>query len=657
MNKKTSYLQLPEDRVERVSFYIFMLLLIFVATAFILYPLLAPNLIESAYNGESFNFLSRLIQYQHNKPLEHYQNLGESIFSRIVICICLAGSTIYGLCMIIYRLFFSTKPIRITWVILTAMIALAGIYFLNPYFRVFSNHGFLRASIVYQILNGNVPPQDPFFEGQILRWPWGFAWLIAMFSQLSNLSPFTLFAFINIFSLSLSLFLIYKTSELLTPDRKANIFSAIISILGITIFNKSLILNIADLLHLPLRETRATPAFIKFSDANGVPLGLMFFFLFVYAVIRLFKDRNIVLPTIFLLVSILGCSFIYTPFAPGILVSTAMICILCFIPWIPKSFRLPPRPCLILILTCLITTAILWPYFRLIHSGMGQNAQILQLSHAFRNLAVYVFLAFPILSLIFLTRRSILKNTDRNSLFLLSCIIMGNAGAYLTIYFPLHAEYKFLLLSCATLGILGGLAFRELRQKIPQVVILFLFLCFLFPSFSNGYTTIRRFGNHPIFSAPQSPRFREQGIYLKAIDPQEDELYQWIQKNTSVDSVFVDTEWLIPVYAQRGLLLGMDTPDDSKRTGYNVDIDFLKVSQRYNDDEFSFRRKLVRTLYGFENTLPRMEILEYLSGMDIYIVVRPSQKSRNFDSIGLKQIFQTSTGDFQIYQPDITLDK
>src|SRR5258706_12220603 len=68
--------------------------------------------------------------------------------------------------------------------LLLALTILFCVYFGNPLHRVYSSHGFWHHAIVYEILNGQFPPQDPLAAVERLLYPWGMHFVAAGVSRL-----------------------------------------------------------------------------------------------------------------------------------------------------------------------------------------------------------------------------------------------------------------------------------------------------------------------------------------------------------------------------------------------------------------------------------------------------------------------------------------
>ena len=210
------------------------------------------------------------------------------------------------------------KPRKVNkiWLALLGIIYLLFLYLINPNHRIYSAHGFAQASIFYQILNGNIPPLQPYLAGQPLFYHWGHHLLAVCLSEVFNISPFWSFAVINIISLFFVIILVYKLSSLLINDSWANILSVIVSVFAITPYPA----RIANIL-LPFYyvEQRGVPIVQKFSNSNADPLGIVFFLLLLYSLTAIFKKQEPqwkYFASFFC--SILGIGFFYPPFAVGI---------------------------------------------------------------------------------------------------------------------------------------------------------------------------------------------------------------------------------------------------------------------------------------------------------------------------------------------------
>lgn len=614
-----------------------------------LYECLGHLMIEAVYEGRSIEALNNLIKFQQDKPLGHYLEIADGVFYRLLFLF----SVHFVLICFLYRLLISDKRLNVFWLVGLGICAILTVYILNPFYRVYSIHGFFRGSIVYQILNGYVPPRDPLFLGQIVHRPWGFTWLAAMVSRLFQVSPFYSFMAINLFSLALSILLIYKISQLLIKDRKANILSAIIAIFGTTFLSPTAISTVLGFFHSGRLESRALPAAIKFSNANGSPLGFVFFLLFLYALIKLFASRDYLLGAVALFVSVLGCGFFYAPMATGIAASTLVVCMFGVAPMRWRLAGNNLKPVMIAAVASASALIALLPHMFSVLSPVGSGAELFGIAHIYQNIINYIIPVGPLIALIFVSRKYLLQHSDRQVLVILLLVVLTNAACYLCIHLRTCAEYKYLMLSTVTLGIVGGVAFRGIDVKWPKWAVLVLLLIFLYPSYADIGGKFHRYGNPPILYFTKSSQFVERGTDIFIAGEQEGQLYQWIKDNTTSETVFIDTEWTIPVFARRGMYLGFLREGEHPKTGYGLNVEYLELKYGHKKEILKQRDELVGNIYGFDNTLTRKEIVGQLSEEDVYVVVRPDVLERGFDDEGLEEVFSSTGGKFKVFGPAI----
>jgi hypothetical protein len=100
--------------------------------------------------------------------------------------------------------------------------------------RISSSHGLWHASIVYQIMNGSLPPNNPLLGGEPLFYPWAHHAVVAGISQVLRLSPSYVFALMNLGLLLFTILLVYRASRAVCPDRVTNLFAVFLSIYGLT---------------------------------------------------------------------------------------------------------------------------------------------------------------------------------------------------------------------------------------------------------------------------------------------------------------------------------------------------------------------------------------------------------------------------------------
>ena len=104
---------------------------------------------------------------------------------------------------LLHRLVYSQKKINLAWPLLVFGGIFILLYAVNPQNRIYSFHGFLHTGIVYQILEGGLPPTNVLLAGEKLLYPWGYEFVCAQIVRIFNITPFYTFALVNIVSLLL----------------------------------------------------------------------------------------------------------------------------------------------------------------------------------------------------------------------------------------------------------------------------------------------------------------------------------------------------------------------------------------------------------------------------------------------------------------------
>ena len=550
-----------------------------------------------------------------------------------------------AVCFLLNRLIFGRRE-NLIWALLIFTTMLACIYKLNPSNRVYSFHGFMHAGMVYQILNDEIPPSNALMSGEELPYPWGYEYITAKITDIFNISPFYSFAAINGISLAACMILIYAVSRLLIKDSTANILSALIAIFAVTVGNKYFL---DSLKHIGLAQAyRGVPAFVKFSNINGIPLGLVFYLLFLYSIIKIFIDKKILPVALLFLLAVVGGGFIYPQFLPGVIAATVASCFVHTI-WRKMQNRSSCFLRSIIAMGLLIAgCAILYPYFSSISSGVKGQMQFFNIKSLFMNAAIYLIICFPVLLLIFLNRRYLAKDVDRRVLVSIVTATVATLACYLCIHLTWTNEYKFSMLSMITLGILGGVAFRAMTQWCKKSIVFIILLVFMFPAFNNIYTRLRYFDS---FELP----YIENGKYIYSRNAEENQLYEWIRNNTTAEDAFVDTELLLPVLAQRRMYVALDRRAQGRivrSPGYSFLLtDFFRLICGYDNDLVMKRTNIVYTIYSSSRNLtPAQQADIFTAGKNAYVIIRKAAIRSNLNKRGFKKVFQSARSNFLVYR-------
>lgn len=558
-----------------------------------------------------------------------------------IVFLILAGAAV---CFLLHRLVYGRKKTNLIWALLVFTGILVLVYKLNPNNRIYSYHGFMHAGIVYQILNGEIPPSNAVMAGTKLTYPWGYEYIAAGITDIFDITPFYTFAIINIISLLVCMVVIYKISRLLIKDDKANILSVIISLFGSTVLNSYLVMYL-NRINIVAR-TPGVPVWEKFSNINGIPLGLIFYLLFLYSVIRIFVDRKCRLMALLFLLSVAGCGFVYPQFLPGIMASGVLVCLVNLLWHRKENLGLYVRKSLLIIGLLTISGLIVYPYVSSIGSSAKGSIELFNVKSLSLNGVTYLIVCFPILLVIFLSRRFLGKNLDKRVLIIILAVIAATFCCYIFIHLPLTNEYKFLMLSMVTLGILGGVSFGAMRQRWNKSIVFMLLLIFVFPAFSSIYTKLRHYEHLP-------SRYVEKGKYIYSKNVEENELYEWIRRETNTDDVFIDSELVLPVLAQRPLFVAWNKQVKGRARaypGYGFIWRFFQSIWGYDADLVRKRNNIVYSIYSSNRQLSSGQKEELFAYNNIYVIVRKAFVRRAFSKEGFNEVFRSSQGNFLVYR-------
>ena len=538
---------------------------------------------------------------------------------------------------------FSAKRISKIWIFPMGLFPVAAVYALNPGFRIHSFHGFLQASIVYQILNGNIPPANPFLAGEELWYPWGYHCLVALASWTFRITPFSSAALINILLLGIGIVAVYKISQLLIREEKANVLSSVFALFGTAVFGYSAgDSHFLQKLQIPagFSELRGIPALEKFSNFTGTPTGLIFFLFFLYSALRLFRGGNPKRYGPLLFLAIIGCGFFYAPLLLAIIASSAAISLVALVR--KRHFPCAVARTALLMLVLATALGVLSPYLLSIGSGLRTNIELVDVRHLAGRVVAVLIIALPVLGIITAKRTFLRDALDMPVAVLVVSVCLANLICFLLLSMPLGVQYKCLMLSTATLGILGGIAFYGITRTWNRVIVLVLLLLFLWPSYRNVEMKL-------VFQR-NAPDVIERGRLVYSGDTEQDELNRWIRQETPQDGIFIDSSLALPVFAQRQLLIGVD--EGIPQVGYGFSIDtFLRTVFGYDEILLNERSSILGRIYDQDSKLP-IEVVSYLRSFrnGIYIVTRSAPGAEKLDRSGLTRVFQSAGGRLSVYQ-------
>jgi hypothetical protein len=472
-------------------------------------------------------------------------------------------------------------------------------YVCNPNMRVYSAHGFMHTSIVYEIMNGHLPPSNPLLAGERLLYPWGHHAVVALVCSAFQIAPPNAFAAINVVALGLTLLLVFHTAGRLGYDRSGQILAVVLSVFGLTCFNKG---PIADVFYRIPRPDflanmvgRGTPPLEKFMNVNSMPLGILAFTLFVYSLIGLVTSPERRLRWCGGIAASALCGALFYQFLFLALGASSAATCLVLLAW---KRRAALANVICIGLSTAAGTALASPFLLLLSSaGKSEPANIsMALNEHFLliNCAQYLITVLPLGLVILMKRTALVRLYQTRPAATVMLITVIGTTALLFLGISVRAnEYKFLAVNCVATGILGAACLRELFRS-STAMALGVTALFMLPVSSDLVNRWRP----ALWSVPDD--YCIEGKYLKYKDPGKQELYTWISTHTPTDSVLIDSERSIPIFAQRQLYIGVDGPEpvasegERQVDGWALSSDFIiRMVKGYEPGMVTKRQEVV----------------------------------------------------------------
>jgi hypothetical protein len=616
--------------------------LVLVLGAFVVwigYAWIGESLIHRIHQGQlGFPFSDRPI-LNPDKPVDFYLRLGG---------LAVRGGVVYVLLLLsIIRLAYGWifAPEKRPWVLMVCGLwIVACVYLINPEVRIVSVHGLIHTGIVYQILNGGLPPDNPLLAGQPLRYPWGFHACAAAVCRMFQVSPGWSFALINLVSLGACMMLIARIARCLIRDTAVQVYAVAVSLFMTGLICRPVLDYLSNVLGYPL-EFRALFAGQKFTKINGVPIGLVFFMLLVYSLIRLVQGRHWRRYSLCLLVAAVGCGYLYPLMYPAVCASGGIVALHRVWEGV-RSRRFRWIPLLQILIPLILSMALVVPFLNMIAGqNLGQKIQILNPGWFFRSGFNVLLRLGPITAVIILAYRDLRCRWNPHAATVLILVIVACLGCYLGIHMFNEAEYKFLILLDVGVGILGGLAVSTLRTRLHPAWMLGLLLVFGSPVAVDLGSDLRP------YSWSRTPKFLERGTTLSFFDPPQEALCRWIRENTPTNAVFMDTKLDIPCCGRGCLYLawtGVENPDRIE-SGYNISMqEFLGLESGYSSELLRRRGQFLHQLYSPDQPISDALLDEIRKFDSLYIVVRDPGLFPRFDGNDFQTVFSDSSGRIRV---------
>jgi hypothetical protein len=616
---------------------LFLLLGAFVA--WIGYARIGESLIRQIHQGQlGFPFCDRPI-LNPNKPVDYYLRLGGQVADGCLVYVLLFLSVV----RLAYGLIYAPNE-RPRLLMICGLLIVASSFLINPDRRTISGHGGIQTGIVYQILNGCIPPDNPLLAGQPLRYPWGSHACVAAICRIFQITPGWSFIAVNLISLALCMVLIARIARCLVRDTAAQVYAVVVSLFTTTLFSRPVLDILSNAVGYSL-ESRAMFAGQKFIKFTADPLGIVCFALAVYSLIRLVQGHHSRRYSVFLLAAAAGCGLVYPLMYPAVCAGGGVVALYRVWEGI-RSRRFRWVPLMQILIPLGLSMILVVPFLNMITGPeVGRKILVLNPQWILRSGINAVIILGPITILILLAYRDLRCRWDPQAATVLMLVIVACLGCYLGMHMFNEAEYKFLILLDVGIGILGGLAVSSLRTRLRPAWMLVLLLGLASPVAVAFDLMIRP------YSWSRTPQFLERGTTLYYFDPLEDELYRWIRDATPFNAVFMDTKLDIPYCGQRCLYLGWTGVLDPDRieSGYNMSLqDLLERQSGYSPELLKRRRQFLHQLYSPDQPISD-ELMNEMKEFDsLYIVVRDPVLFPRFAGGDFQTVFTDSAGGIQV---------
>lgn len=479
-----------------------------------------------------------------------------------------------------------------------AIVPVVLTYVLNENLRVYSSHGFMHGTMVYEILQGHIPPENTLFSGH----PWLYAWahhgLCALLVWATGLDPWTIFAALNVLALVATVAFLYGAAGRAGFSSTAAILAVFLALYAVTCFNRGPLATLVNRLQRPAfaasMEPRGTPPVEKFMNVNTMPLGEAGYGLFLCGLVTsvcLPERRRAAMGMLFL--ATLWVGYFYPVVLLGIVGATVAA---------GAALLLTKRMSLVAVATRIVLPVFLAgvlaaPYLYWISHGKQSAAQLAATTERHLLLVGIYRCAMTLgpLLLLLVWERATLRQQFRREPALytvLAAVVVVTAWMFVGVHGPTEMHYKFLMLSGITLGFLAAPCFEHLWQSHPKSTLAAAFLLLL--PLSDNLVQRFQIEKQSFVSAP----FRIEGRYLVHRDPAEQALYDWIRKETPADAIFLDTQRTIPIFAQRRMYVGIDEvlkapPGMIPADGwFNTTDCLLSLVNGYPAEEIARRRQM-----------------------------------------------------------------
>lgn len=524
-----------------------------------------------------------------------------------------------------------------------------------------SIHGMLHSAILFGALEGGVPPTNPFFAGEPLRYYWTWHLAVAAPVELSGADPTIVFAAGNgaaclVFALLLGHLALYLGTRYLGAKgprvAALGVLLGLVSLnpLGAYVFSQQAdelgakfsplaslasgddVIRYIQALALG-KDDRITATLTKFFNVSSFPIALA-----LLAAAWLFTARTIDRPNrsnVVITILVVGGGIALSPLsgltgglAIGVAGGIALL--------VARADPDARRNVFLTLLTLLLAVAAATPF--VLFSGGDDSGSVRFLATAGKlrehllAIAPAALLALP--SLLLAARR------DRaGTMLALAGLALLPLGICLN--FPVNSEYKMVREAAPLLGVFAAVTLEWMfaRRRLATSLGACALLIFFLPTNVIAWNAYR-------FSARAELPFRfANGTFeLDATTHPIEEVYAWIRANTEANAALLDDQEVVRHFA--GPFHGAEAPALAQRA---VFCDMLGYMNDYEPD-FRARFSAQQALYSGRGLSPE-EVRRFDGiGVPLYAIVRNDSPRVNDSLRGFlvlrrfERVFECSAG-------------
>ena len=530
---------------------------------------------------------------------------------------------------------FVLLPRRTVYLMLFVLALVVAVYLINPIMSIYSNHGMAHLGFAYATQRFHWPPEDPYFAGTSLHYPWGYDALVAGISSLLSVSPTWVYTGCNLAALAVTVLALAKISRLLEGDLVTANCTVVIGLLAPTLLGdgaQAVCWPVSPAHDAALWGAEALPAVEKYMNVNAMPLGMAVGLLGLYKLLSIIKaEKYSALDLISVSFVMVTIGYIY----PHIWLTVCVMAVVCA----AVAFWAGARGKALAILAALVlgNLAVI-PYVRALAGGRveGKSALLFEdpRTYVYHFLHVMIIL-LPIWLLIGAGRRPLLEQLRRSWVHR---AVLLSALALLLIFIGMNVPgggYKFRAMAVFCLAPLAAQGLKRVFDWNKPALVLILALQLL--SFCSGW-----YGRTPWGWGTAAEPCHWQGTVLRHGDLDQDRLYQWIREQTPLTSIVIDNKPYVPVYARRSMLIARQSnwnAEDwqNKRDGWLfAPAQWLELVDGHSPLEIRRRNELVDALYHEADARSGEDLAgqlhELAHGRMVFVIARSEPEKTALDS-------------------------